>query len=212
VAGKPVHGRGGSTRTHAPPDYLSSHDASIHPSLIDRQLETLCFALHEWLRIIAAPARREGREGRRRTGGRPPCMAAFCRWPSTGPMRLKRAKRSARGGSRSREKAGESCRPFRRAGVSFGDWPAPGAGAQFPAGDGVDDPVPDAGNDGPRPAQASAGISLLEGTEITEARGGGLPRIRSWDGPGWPCERERELETVPVAIGTGRGYRNATRH
>jgi hypothetical protein len=53
--------------------------------------------------------------------------------------------------------------PAVSAGVSFG--------AQFPAGDGVEwmvlGPMPD-GGDGRLPAQASgAGISLLEGTEIT---------------------------------------------
>lgn len=74
--------------------------------------------------------------------------------------------------------------PAVSAGVSFG--------AQFPAGDGggMDGPMPDGGDGRRLPAQASgAGISLLEGTEVTRG---------SADGMGWTCERE----TAPVAVGT----------
>jgi hypothetical protein len=67
--------------------------------------------------------------------------------------------------------------PAVSAGVSFG--------AQFPAGDGggMDGPMPDGGDGRRLPAQASgAGISLLEGTEITRG---------SADGMGWTCARTR---------------------
>jgi hypothetical protein len=83
--------------------------------------------------------------------------------------------------------------PAVSAGVSFG--------AQFPAGDGggMDGPMPDGGDGRRLPAQASgAGISLLEGTEITRGSADGM----GWDG------RARERETAPVAVGTGLSQRH----
>jgi hypothetical protein len=159
----------GSTRT-LHPTRLPIH-ASIHPSLIDTQLETLCTSGCE------SSPRRHTRGGEATGGHLACCMHAFCRWPSEhGAHAPERAKRNDRRGvARGHgKKPGKVAGRFgARAYHSVGDWPGPGAGAQFPAGDGVDDPVPDAGN-GRRAPQASCGISLLEGTELRER---GLPRM-----------------------------------
>ncbi|OQU77959.1 hypothetical protein SORBI_3009G131032 [Sorghum bicolor] len=65
--------------------------------------------------------------------------------------------------------------------ISFGDWPGPDAGAQFPAG-GMEWIIRCLMTRATAGAQTSCGISLLEGTELREASVG-----MGWDGMGWPC-------------------------
>ena len=145
--------------------------------MIDRQLETLCTSGCESSPAPGAGTREEGRR-RAATLHLHACLLPLAE-RARGPCRLKkgRSQRSARGGSRSREKAGESCRPFRRAGVSFhsGIGQVPTPARNFPRGDGVDHPVPDDAGDGRRPDKLWDFAS----------RGNGITGSQRGDGMGW---------------------------
>lgn len=150
VAGSAAHGRGGSTRTLAPPDSTS------RASIPDRQTARDALLCTSGCKITA---------GTRRVASRA-CLLRPAEHGAHAPETI------GAGWLAVTRRPGESCRPFRRAyhlahnfprGMGWNGW----SDARRGWGDGRR-----------LPAQASgAGISLLEGTEITRG-----PRIGGWDG------------------------------